>query len=211
MQRMKHSAHWRYGAFLLIVGLLTLASVSGYSLSSSFMFAFDIAASAFVLLHAHLVKAGGSERLRRSSSANDAGRWIVLIITALILVLLAVSLNALVAVPGKLPRWQALFVMATLICAWIFVSMVFANHYARLYYDRVGSHDREGLRFPGELPPIYTDFLYFSFVISMTCQTSDTEVSSAQMRAVALVHGGFAFVFNLGVLALVINVMAGTL
>lgn len=209
---MKHLAHWRYGAFLLIVGLLTLATaVSGQSLSISFMLAFDTAAVGFVLLHANLVKAGGSERLRRSSSSNDAGRVIVLIITALILVLLVVSLNALVAGPGKLSKWQALFVVATLICAWGFVSVVFANHYARLYYDRVGSQDREGLRFPGEQPPVYIDFLYFSFVISMTCQTSDTEVSSARMRAVALVHGGFAFVFNLGVLALVINVMAGTL
>lgn len=45
----------------------------------------------------------------------------------------------------------------------------------------------------------------------MTCQTSDVDVTSVAMRRVATGHGLIAFFFNLGVLALTVNVLAGLL
>jgi uncharacterized membrane protein len=57
--------------------------------------------------------------------------------------------------------------------------------------------------------PDYYDFLYFSYVIGVACQTADVDISSAEMRRTALVHGVLAFFFNSAVLALTINIAAG--
>ena len=45
----------------------------------------------------------------------------------------------------------------------------------------------------------------------MTCQVSDVAITDPVMRRNALVHGLVSFFFNLGVLALTINVLAGVL
>ena len=68
-----------------------------------------------------------------------------------------------------------------------------------------------GLDFPGELDPDYFDFLYFSFVIGMTSQVSDVQVTSRDMRRITLIHGVLAFAFNMLVLALSINVVASAI
>lgn len=59
---------------------------------------------------------------------------------------------------------------------------VFALHYAHSY-DRGNKatpmvDDSQSLDFPGEKQPVYWDFLCFSFVISMTAQVSDVQVTS---------------------------------
>jgi uncharacterized membrane protein len=50
----------------------------------------------------------------------------------------------------------------------------------------------------------------FAFVIGMTCQTADIEISECAMRRVSTFHGLFAFAFNLGILALTVNVLASS-
>jgi uncharacterized membrane protein len=53
------------------------------------------------------------------------------------------------------------------------------------------------------------DFAYFSFVIGMTCQVSDVQISSPQMRRLALMHGLISFMFNTAILAVFVNIVAG--
>ena len=82
----------------------------------------------------------------------------------------------------------------------------------RFYRDDPATRENDatgGLTFPGAGAPHYWDFLYFSFVIGMTCQVSDVQVTSRPMRALVLWHGLLAFVFNTIVLALSINIVAG--
>jgi uncharacterized membrane protein len=87
---------------------------------------------------------------------------------------------------------------------------VFAFHYARRYYDPARQEGTEsaGLVFPGKREPDYLDFAYYSFVVGMTSQVSDVVVTSRRMRRLTLVHGFLAFVFNIAVLALSINILA---
>ena len=66
-----------------------------------------------------------------------------------------------------------------------------------------------GLAFPGTDHPDYYDFLYFSYVIGVACQTAEVNIFSPAMRRVALVHCVLAFFFNSAVLALTINIAAG--
>jgi uncharacterized membrane protein len=45
----------------------------------------------------------------------------------------------------------------------------------------------------------------------MTCQVSDVQVSTREMRRLTLSHGVLSFFFNTGVLALSVNILAGAL
>jgi uncharacterized membrane protein len=64
---------------------------------------------------------------------------------------------------------------------------------------------------PGEEQPDYWDFLYFSFVIGMTCQVSDVQVTSRPMRRLTLMHGVLSFFFNTVIPALAVNLLASSL
>jgi uncharacterized membrane protein len=101
------------------------------------------------------------------------------------------------------------------VSAWVFIHLTFALHYAHDYFDELATElgkplvERGGLRFPGTETPDYYDFLYFSYVIGVACQTADVDITSSLMRRTALVHCVLAFFFNSAVLALTINIAAG--
>ena len=103
--------------------------------------------------------------------------------------------------------------MLALGVSWLMIHTIYAFHYAHRYYqeERDNRTAGAGLDFPGKLDPDYFDFLYFSFVVGMTSQVSDVQVTSREMRRITLVHSVLAFAFNMLVLALSINVVAGAL
>jgi uncharacterized membrane protein len=101
------------------------------------------------------------------------------------------------------------------LASWTLTHTMFALHYAHLYYGddplRKGRQDRRGLRFPDERTPDFWDFLYYAFVVGMTCQVSDVQVDSRHMRRLTLGHGVLAFFFNAVILALAVNFIAGAI
>ncbi len=76
--------------------------------------------------------------------------------------------------------------------------------------DRNKQSDR-GLKFPGHDEPNYADLAYFSFVIGMTFQVSDVQVSAKSIRRAVLAHALISFAYNTAILALVVNVVSGLL
>lgn len=112
------------------------------------------------------------------------------------------------------PRtWHLALTVGALMSSWLLIQTVFAFHYARRYYDRT-RHDSAALPellFPGKREPDYLDFAYYSFVIGMTSQVSDVAVTSRRMRRLTLIHAFLAFVFNIAVLALSINIIASVI
>lgn len=129
------------------------------------------------------------------------------------IVAVALAVDSSRALQG-LARWTHLaLAMAALAASWLLLQTVFALHYARVYYraGRAGEASAQGLEFPGGRPPDYLDFLYFSAVIGMTSQVSDVTVHSRAMRRLVLLHSLLSFFFNLIVLALAVNVVAGSL
>ena len=103
--------------------------------------------------------------------------------------------------------------MLALAASWLLMQTIFAFRYAHLYYqcESLGHALGAGLEFPGKLPPDYFDFLYYAHVVGMTSQVSDVVVTSRHMRRLTLLHSLSAFAFNMLVLALSINVMAGAI
>jgi putative Mn2+ efflux pump MntP len=87
--------------------------------------------------------------------------------------------------------------LIAVVCSWFLTHTVFALHYATCYYRR-DPHLPEGgftggLDFPGDEEPDYWDFMYFSFTIGMTAQTSDVAIPSVPMRQLAIAHGIVSF------------------
>ena len=103
--------------------------------------------------------------------------------------------------------------VVALIASWLFIQTIFAFRYAHRYYqeEQNAEPDGPGLQFPGGQDPDYFDFLYHSLVVGMTSQVSDVQVTSREMRRLTLVHSVLSFAFNMLVLALSINVVAGSL
>lgn len=96
--------------------------------------------------------------------------------------------------------------------SWFLVHTIFTFHYAHLFYDTDKANNgnlKRGLEFPKEDSPDYLDFAYFSFVVGMTFQVSDVQVTDKKMRRLVLLHGLLAFVLNTFVVALTINFLAG--
>jgi uncharacterized membrane protein len=106
---------------------------------------------------------------------------------------------------------QVLISMSPVFFSWILLHSVFAIRYAHLYHDRNllnTGNDAGGIEFPCDTPPDYIDFTYFSFVIGMTFQVSDTTVSSRAIRRFVLMHSIISFAFNTIIVALTINTIS---
>ena len=107
--------------------------------------------------------------------------------------------------------------LAALTTSWLLIHTVYAFHYAHRYYQqelrdrRLGQGAEPSLDFPGKPDPDYFDFVYFSFVVGMTSQVSDVQVTTSRLRRVTLVHSVLAFAFNMLVLALSVNVVASAI
>ena len=103
--------------------------------------------------------------------------------------------------------------VVALIASWLFIQTIFAFRYAHRYYQegKTQETDGPGLQFPGGEDPDYFDFLYHSLVVGMTSQVSDVQVTSREMRRLTMIHSVLSFAFNMLVLALSINVVAGAL
>jgi uncharacterized membrane protein len=157
------------------------------------------------------------ERIRARARALDERAWVILV---LVVAAAAASFGALGFVLRKPPDGAGISALALFLAglsvtaSWLLVHTNFALHYAHVYYDdpeEAGDTDRGGLLFPGKASPDYWDFFYYSFVVGMTCQVSDVQVTSRSMRRLTLIHGIVAFFFNTGVLALAINILASAL
>ncbi|KOX30516.1 membrane protein [Streptomyces sp. NRRL F-6491] len=99
---------------------------------------------------------------------------------------------------------------ATALCgvfmAWAALHLMYATRYAYHYY---ALEPGGGIDFNTEERPRYSDFLYFSFNLGMTYQVSDTDVSTAGLRAIVLRHCLLSYVFGAGILATTINLVTG--
>lgn len=203
----------RFIAFVLILiaGLPILQPLLGWRQGA--MATFDIAAAIFLVSLWPLLTTPHAKEMRIHAERNDANRAVLLAITG------AVMLVVLVAVGSELiekdaPKPLAIaLIIVTLVLSWLFSNIVYALHYAHMFYSQEagdeGCEDTGGLDFPSTKEPNYWDFVYFSLTLGMTFQTSDVEMTTTPVRIVATFHCFAAFIFNLGVLAFTINTLGG--
>lgn len=155
--------------------------------------------------------------LRKRASDLDDSAWIVSLLVVIASVMSLLALAMMISGKGGVSDGIRVLRMVlgggSMICAWFLIHTVLALHYAHLYYgDEAGDGKdcRGGLDFPGERDPDYADFFYYSFVVGMTCQVSDVTTQTRGMRRLTLVHGVVSFFFNTTVIALTVNLLAGS-
>ncbi len=178
----------------------------------------DVLCLCFTVLIMGEFKSQESEDIRLFVAQQDEGQGLILLV---VLVAVAASLIAVGLELSKAKDDHGLFKSLrigvaglTVALSWFTVQLIFALHYAHQYYapDRTTPEEDDvvgGLAFPGSGPPDYWDFLHFSVVIGVACQTADIAFTGRHLRHIGTVHGLIAFGFNTVVLALTINLLAG--
>lgn len=156
------------------------------------------------------------QKMRRNAQHQDESRLVILsLITAAAcasLLAIAFMLRDTKGISTNVLTLHLTLSLITIVGSWLLVHTMFTLHYAHSYYRDGKAPDEgegEGLVFPSDNEPDYWDFLYFSFVIGITGQVSDVQVTSRLIRRLALIHGVLSFFFNTVILAMSVNIIAG--
>jgi uncharacterized membrane protein len=171
----------------------------------------------YLLLAWWLAHTFDADQTRERSQALDQPNLMLLVtmVTAVFFSVAAIAmlLQQVKQLAGPARAVHILLALVALANSWLMIHTIYAFHYAHRYYIQEkgrppGDH---GMDFPGTAPPDYADFVYYSYVIGMTSQVSDVQIISSEMRRITLVHSVLSFAFNMLVLALSINVVAGAI
>jgi uncharacterized membrane protein len=194
----------RHRNFYLAVGLGLLAFFGLFFVDRSLSLlsavnVFFVVYMALTFLVSHKLSAAF---LRQHAAEEDAPAPFILLV--MLIAVVAASFSFFLALNGqqRVPLQLGLGIASTIL-GWFAVHTMWALHYAFEYY----LHPVGGLDFPGDEDPNGVAFLYFSYVIGMTAQTSDTAVTSANMRKLVLVQSVFSFFFNTVIVAAAVNII----
>lgn len=206
---------WLAPPRFLLFSAVTLIAVPVFiaatTWSTGIMIGFDLGAVTFLASYYPLIRDADPKDMRRVARDNDANRAVLLAISSFAMLAVLASVASELGGHGRPDPIVLVLVVATLILAWLFANMIYALHYAHLFYGRNDSGgDAGGLDFPETDEPVYRDFIYFAFTLGMTFQTSDTAIKTTRLRWIVTIHSMLAFVFNLGVIAFTINVLGGS-
>jgi len=178
------------------------------------LLSWDAGVISFLLLTLPFASCGDTKEMRQRARAHDAGSRVILLVTLLASV---ASVGALIAELSDAKAhpsgdFRVALAAATVVVSWFFVQVVFAIHYAHVYYlEGEGGKHHGGLDFGPEGEPDYWDFVHFALVMGATAQTADITFTSRRMRRIGSLHTLVAFGFNTAILATMINLAANFL
>lgn len=186
---------------------------------SSLLLAWCVFGAVYLLQAMALMLTADNASIEQRARHEDEGAAVILL---LIVLAAGASIGAVVMElagagggQGGQPGAPAMaLAAASILIAWVLIHTAFALHYAHRYYIVAhGRHNTHGapLDFPGRQTPVYLDFLYFSYTIGATSQTSDVGVATSAMRGLVLLHAVVSFLFNTTLLALTVNIGASLL
>jgi uncharacterized membrane protein len=199
------------GAALMVAAYVPLQLGVDIREATRLLIAWNVGAWAFLILIARMVTDPRREA-RVWSRPEDENQWVLVVLG------IVASLAAMAAIVWELgpvktmAGWEKTghlaLVGATVLSAWTFLQVMFALHYAGVYFQRHKGGIAGGLEFPGTPQPDWMEFFYQAFTIGCTFASSDVNVSSKRMRWIVVIQGVACFFFNAIILALTINVAA---
>jgi len=205
--------HLFAGAAIGLVSFFPLSLVHETAIRA--ILAFDIGSFVFLALTFGSFFSTKDYDISAAAKRQQEGEWSVFALTILGAIMSFTSIFLFSGAPSghKAERGLYLaFVVVTLMLSWLVTHVSFAYRYAHEYYTVDGESGPEGgLAFPGDDRPGYLDFIYFSFVLGMTFQVSDVNITAKKFRRLATVQGLIGFLFNTVILALSVNIAASLL
>ncbi len=185
---------------------------SAWPLAARALVGWDIGVALYLAIIYWTMARSWADHIRQHAKNEDEGRGVILVLTV------AAAMATIVAIVAQLggaslskniPPAQLFLAVTTILLSWTLIHSIFAVHYAYEFYSE--GRSAGGLQFPGDEKPDYWDFVYFSFVVGMTFQVSDVAVSSRRIRRTVIAHGIVSFLFNVTLVALMVNIAATAL
>jgi len=196
----------------VLVGFLLPHTLSSAAITRAII-AWNVTTCLYLVLGGIMMMRATPEQIRVRACIQDEGQWLILLLVVLASVASVSAIIAELSIAKELSGATKFVHIGlagfTIFSSWAFTHMMFALHYAHDYYVECTHRRTPGLQFPGDEPPSYGDFLYFSFVIGTSGQTADVNFTTGAMRRIGLLHCVLAFFFNTPILALTINIAAG--
>src|SRR3569623_1090312 len=188
----------------LIIGIITLFFVYGRFSWPSVILITWMAFSISVIVMIWIAFLSSHPRdVRKIAKLQDSNRVMLfgfVIISSMISLAAVYFLLKSAKAHGSHTDTHIFLATTAVIVSWWLVHTTFTTRYAHMYYDTDkddGSPRKGGgLQFPDECEPDYLDFVYFAFVVGMTFQVSDVEISSREIRRLVWLHGLISFAFN---------------
>ena len=174
--------------------------------SRAMLISFNVGAGFFLAMILVLMFRADKTSMQRRAKLQDEGKWTVLVLSLIVAAVVLLALSHELHAAKEKSLADIALASSTIFLAWLFVAIIFAEHYAHSFYMKPGQ-----LIFPGTETPDYLDFTYFSIVISMTSQTSDVTITASVFRRLVLLHSVVSFFFNVIIIAITVNVVAGVL
>jgi uncharacterized membrane protein len=198
-----------------IVGVIVLVPVLAVAPWQVAVLAGWDAAAAVLLVQvfAHTWRMGAAET-RASASREDNTRHQseLLLLVAAVASLVGIALGLVKAgdTHGATKATITGVAVLSVMLSWAVVTTVYMLRYAHEYYA-VGGEGGIDFNEKVDGPPDYRDFAYLSATVGMTYQVSDTAVTARSVRRTVTGHALLSYLFGTGVVAMMINVVAGLL
>ena len=178
-----------------------------------FMLIWDIFAFSMLLLDWYFIYKNSRQRIRKQIVSEDGNRFLVsgLVIISIFVCLLFVFILLFDKNPAIAHRKLVLGVtFFGIVCSWFLLHTTFAMHYINKYYQlKIKGIKALVFMNPTEEPE-YRDFIYFAFIAGCTFQVTDFVTNEKSMRQLVLLHCLLSFWLNTFVVALTINLIAGS-
>ena len=208
----KLARYLRFWVFLAILVVGTLGLWPIFDLARAGLIAFDIGALVFMGSTLVMMRRSDTADMRQRAADNDADHYLLLLFAGVVVAVVLVAVSVELVGSGSRQTWSVALAAGTLLLAWLFSNLLVTVHYAHLYYLSADEgKDAGGLEFPSDSTPDYGDFAYYAFVLGMTFQVSDVQITARPMRRMALYHGLLAFLFNIVVVALSVSLVGSLL
>ena len=209
---LRHFGRHRWFYIALCFGFVAFVVARGHSTNLRIAAAGDTFYLTYLIFIGTFVLNCPPARFRDRVDDEDEGLFLIVLIT---LATISFSLASIFSLLNSGRRPDELLLVFALMSAplgWFVLHTSASLHYAHFYYARLASENAAnghsgGLLFPGTEQPGPWDFLYYSFVVGMTAQVSDVQVTSTPMRRLTIGHGVVSFIFNTVLIAMAVNVI----
>jgi uncharacterized membrane protein len=212
-------AHPRLIMCVLIGTIAFFLQPDQWTLNTRLLITWNISTWLYIVVAGFFMLRASEHSMRTLALLGDESRYVVLGLATLAsitsLAAIVIQLGNVKDAHGLLKALHIGLASSTIMSAWTFIHLVFAQHYAHEYFierqhqTNQPNDNKGGLHFPGTEKPDFFDFLYFSFVIGVASQTADVEITCKPIRRISLAHSIVSFFFNTTILALTINIGAG--
>lgn len=202
--------------FCLVLAILLFFSISTvhFKLLTQLLISWNAFCLFLLLFHWISFFTTPTSEIRKNASIEDESRVVIFFIILVTLLASLVSVFLLITTRSENAiekKWDVPVAFMGMVFSWFLLHTIFTVRYTHIYY---GNHPKKkdtqmyGVEFPklqDGFKPDFIDFAYFSFVLGMTFQVSDVQITSHRIRRLALVHGLISFGYNMIIVALTIS------